>query len=310
MTLEEALKKAAYKVWDELEPIPKSPNYKIFEVREEALTTMLIKELYKASCNEISKVEMIPGSEETIKGYDFELVIGSKLKGKYIKLFVQGKRLYGKKTSDSYNAIDFEQTDTLIEYAKKNSGLAMYAFYNHLIDQEIKLQEHYNSATIFDKKSMGITISSAYSVKMLGTKRFSDYHFNGGKKMPPRIYSLRYFAHLFYFHKDLKRHLAVPFHELSYFTIEMAELINKLYRDIKAKSRLHFFFFFLPGFEKFFENSDEIIPVRKTNIKELVNDFKNRTSDIGKNNKNYRPEALIIIDTNDNTLTYLNNENE
>lgn len=301
MTLEQALKRAAYKIWDELEPIPKSNSYKIFEVREEALTTMAIKEIYRSSCAQIDRIEMISGSEESLRGYDFEIAIGSKTKNKYVRLFIQAKRLYGKKTKDSFDALDFTQTDRLINYSKNNLSLGMYAFYNHLIEKDNDLINHYNSTTPFDKKSMGVTISSAYSVKMLQKRKFSDYHFNDGCKINPRIYNLRYFAHLFYFYRANQRHIAVPFHELSYFTIEMAEMINKFYRRIRARQNTNFFFFFFSGMETLFNDGDDLIPIQNTNIEKLVSDFKERTSlQTNGTNSFYNPQVLIVIDTDEN----------
>ncbi|MFP9117040.1 DUF6615 family protein [Flavobacterium sp. RNTU_13] len=295
-TLEQALKNASYKVWDELEPIPNGTNYKIFEVREEALTTMAIKELYRSFCPKIEKAVMIPASEESLNGYDFELVIGSKSKSKYVRLFVQAKRLYGKKISSNYKAIDFSQTDALLKYSKDNEGLGTYAFYNHLLERDLNLYDHFNSATLFDKKTMGITICSAYSVKMLNSKKFHDYHFNGGIRISPKLYSLRHFPSLFYFHRETKKHMAVPLHELSYFTIEIAEKINQLYRRIKSqRDKLNFFFFFFPpDLENRFGGSDDLIPVLNQNIESLVASFRQRTI---KENDFYNPKALIIIDT-------------
>ena len=82
-TLEDTLKSAAYKVWDELEPIQSGTGFKIFEVREEALTTMALKEIIKSSCSQIENIQMISGTEESLKGYDFELAIGNKTTGRY-----------------------------------------------------------------------------------------------------------------------------------------------------------------------------------------------------------------------------------
>jgi hypothetical protein len=297
MILEEALKKAAYKVWDELEPIPLTPNYKVFEVREEALTTMLIKEIFRANCREIEKIEMISPQDETIKGYDFELAIGSKSKGKYVRLFIQAKTLKGKLINSNYNEIKFAQTDSLIQHSKSQSSLGVYAFFNHLTENDLTLNNHYNSATLFDKKSLGITIASAYSVKMLNSRKFCDFHFNNGYHLSPSLYSLRFFPHLFYFHKLSRSHLAIPFHELSYFTIELAETINRMYRKMQAQSRTHFFFFIFPGLEDFLNGDKDIIPIIETNIEKLVSDFKNRTIEINKTEGSYNPQFLLVINT-------------
>ena len=204
---------------------------------------------------------MIPGNEESLKGYDFEMAIGSKSKGKYVRLFIQAKRLYGKSINNSFDALDFSQTELLINYSKKESSLAMYAFYNHLLDSDLELINCYNSATPYDKKNLGITLASAYSVKKLQSKKFYDYHFNNERRIDPKLYSLRYYPQLFYFHKASRSHLAVTFHEISYFTIEIAEKINKVYRRLKRRGKTNFFLFFFPGIEDFLNGDKYIIPV-------------------------------------------------
>lgn len=300
MTLEETLKKAAFKVWDELEPIPQTSNYKVFEVREEALTTMAIKELFRSACPEIEKVLMIPGSEESIKGYDFELVIGSKSLGKYVRFFIQAKRLYGKKVESNYNDIDFDQTMKLLNYSKGEDSLAMYLFYNHLVENDCDLMNHFNSATPYDKKCLGITITSAYSVHRLKEKKFSVLHCNNGRRVNPSLYNLRHFTHLFYFHEASKRHIAVPFHELSYFKISLAETINQIYRNLKAQGKLKFFFFFFPGLDELLNGDEDIIPILETNQEVLISQFNQRVNGSNDLEKVYNPQALIIIETGEN----------
>lgn len=295
MNIEESLKRGAYKVWDELEPIRQNSNFKIFEVREEALTTMFLKELIRSNCSDIEKIEMTSPQEESISGSDFEIVIGSKLKGKFIRLFVQAKTLKGKHVRSNYNEIDYEQTDKLISYSRSESSLGVYAFFNHLIENDLTLINHYNSGTPYDKKSMGITITSAYTVKMLGSKKFTDFHFNSGIKINPSIYSLRFFPHLFYFHKDSKSHLSIPIHELSYLKIELAEKINRLYRLIKARSKSYFFFFFFPWMDELFNSDKNIIPIIESNIEKIISDFRMRVK--VNNIDYYKPQFLLIINT-------------
>jgi hypothetical protein len=296
MLLEDTLKRAAYKVWDELEPVSIGKGIKIFEVREEALTTMALKEIIRSSCAQIERIQMISGNEESIKGYDFELAAGSKTGGKYVRFFIQAKRLFGKEISSKYKSMHYPQTEVLINYSRNNSSLALYAFFNHLIADSFTLDNHYNSITPFDKKSMGITVASAYSIKMLKSNKFEDYHFNDGSRELAYSRSLRYFPHLFYFHKNTKKHLAVPFHELSFFTIKMAEEINKIYRRIKKSGKLNFFFFF-PFETEDMPEGDELIPILKTNTEELISQFKSRTDDHIKNNDIYNPQFLLIINT-------------
>ncbi|MDO8317234.1 MAG: hypothetical protein Q7T12_06910 [Flavobacterium sp.] len=297
MTLEDSLKRAAYKIWDELEPIAPNPKYHIHEIREEGLTSMALKELVRAQCPAIENIEMIGATKEKVAGYDFELAIGSKTQGKYVRMFIQGKTLKGKRISSSYKEIDFSQTEKLISYSRDKSSLGMYGFYNHLQESSLTLANHYNSATPFDMKSLGITIAAAYSIKMLQTKEFSKYHDNNGSRISPRLYALRHFTHLFYFHKHSNRHLSVPFHELSYFTIDFAEQINQMFRIFQSRNKTNFFFFFFPGLEKFFEG-DDLIPIMTTNSDYLVEDFYKRNESKAKNDF-YNPQALIIIDTDE-----------
>ena len=241
---------------------------------------------------------MIPPDLEKISGYDFELVIGSKQKGKFIRLFIQSKRLIGNKVNSNYTNLKFDQTDRLIAYSKNESSLGIYAFYNHLTENDGTLLNHYNSCTPFNKKNLGITLTSAYSVKMQNTKSFTKYHFNNGLRVNPIFYSLRHFPDLFYYHNGSKDHLAIPFHELCYFTIDMAEKINELYKKIKAKKKnVNFFFFFPPGIESFFEDDNDLIPIIETDIEKLKLEFKVRTQNENKENDFYNPKALIIIDT-------------
>lgn len=179
-------------------------------------------------------------------------------------------------------------------------SLGMYAFYNHLIEKDIDLINHYNSATIFDKQNLGITLASAYTIKRLKSKKFTDYHFNDGRRVNPKVYNLRYFSHLFYFHTPSRSHLAVPFHELSYFTIQLAQEINKQYRRLKAEGKMNFFFFFFPGLDNLLPDDNDIIPILDTNIEELVADFRNRSSLENNDNIIYRPQALVVLETEEN----------
>jgi hypothetical protein len=299
MTLEQALKKAAYKVWKELKPFPNNNDFHIAEVREEGLTSMALKKLRKSNCSHITKIIMIPPNEEKTAGYDFELAIGSKLQGKYFRLFIQSKRLYGYSVAEDYGSIKFNQTEDLIRYSRKESSLGMYAFYNHLIENDNKLIDYFNSCTPFDKRSIGITTCSAYSVKMLQSKKFHDYHFNNGHRVSPRIYSLRNFPHLFYFHKISSSHLAVPFHELSYLTIDLAQRINRLYKKIKAQSKTHLLLLFFPGIENLLDGEGDLIPIIKRNSEQLMKEFYERVFDDSIDKEIYNPRALIIIDTDE-----------
>lgn len=292
MTLEQVLKKAAYKVWDELEPINQKGKYKIFEVREEALTTMALKEIARSNCPSVDEMVMISGKDEFTKGYDFEIGIGSNKKGKYVRLFIQAKRLFGKNVTNSYKDIDFAQTDRLVKYAKSQESLAMYALYNHFLCNDSRLEDYYNSCTAFDRKSMGITLTSAYSISKLRSKKFAKYHYNFGRRIDPTIFSLRFFSHLFFFHQESHSHLAVPFHEIAYLTIELAEKINRLRRKIRSKANLKLLLLLLLSIN---DDEENVIPILKTNSNKLIEDFQKRNE--AANDADYNPRALIIINT-------------
>ncbi|MGN6400883.1 MAG: DUF6615 family protein [Flavisolibacter sp.] len=294
MNLEQAFKQASYKVWDELEPIA-STVHKIHPVREEALTSMALKVLANANCKAITKVEMISSDKEKTDGYDFELLIGHGKK--WIRLFIQSKRLYGNSTSDSYDAIKFDQVEKLINFSKKTVGIPTYAFYNHVTENDLVVCDYYNSITSFDRKSLGITLTSALTIKMLPTRKFADYHYNYGYHLIPRLQSVKSFEYLFYFYSEYRKHLSIPFHDLSYLTIDFAEEINKLYKKWQAKGYLPFFFFFFPGFEQLY-GDDELIPIiRNQGLEVLVSDFRLRASENTASDFGFNPQALMVVDT-------------
>jgi len=299
MNLEDILKKAAYKVWKEMPEVHRDNDFVIFDVREEALTTMALREIYKFKSGNIEKIKMISATAENLQGYDFELVIGSKARGKYIRMFIQAKRLFGQNTNGEYRSLHYDvkrkdnQTDILLSYAKKESSLAMYAFFNHLDEKNSVLKDYYNSSTEFNRKSLGITITSAYSIKITGSNKFKAYHSNNGIRVNQSLYSLRNFPDLFYHHNGTRNNLAVPFHEISYLTIDFAEIINKLYRRIRTNPlrRLNYYYYF-PPLDYFFDNGKDLIPILNTSVEELELDFLKREK-----NESYNPKALIILDT-------------
>lgn len=294
MTLEQTLKNAAYKVWDELTPHT-NPTHTIFSVREEGLTSMALKEISNSACPQIRTLEMISAKKETVRGYDFELAIGSNRKNRYIRFFIQAKKLLGNKIKDSYDEIDAAQTDLLIEYARKNQSLATFAFFNHLFENDLTLHDHFNSLTPFDKRAMGITLASAYSVKRHG-KKFAAHHDNGGMRFSPKIYSLRNFPHLFFFY-DHYKHLAIPFHELSYLTIDLAELVNKLYRQKQKKGTLPLLLLLFPSFDDLFGNNGDLVPIIETSAEKLREEFIVRSLEPGAYSEFYHPQALVIMET-------------
>lgn len=297
MNLEQALKQASYKVWNELEP-PFNSKHKIHLVREEALTSLALKEISKSNCPMIETIEMISSHEEKTSGYDFELAIGSKKN--WVRFFIQSKKLNGVTVKSSYKEIKFDQCDKLISYSRSNSSLATYAFYNHLAENNFILADYFNSVTPFDRESLGITITSAYSVKALKSRTFLDNHYNAGNKIPLSLCSLKFFEHLFFYYNEYQRHVSIPFHEISYLTVGLAEHINKLHKKKEKKNILPFFFLGFGG-DFLFGNDEDLIPIiRNTTAEQLASNFRNRAeSNLVNDEDNYNPQALIIINTNE-----------
>ena len=95
MKLEKALKKVSKKIWNELKPLD-TVNVNIHKAREEGLTTMGLTILAEAKCDNVLKIDMISAKQESLRGYDFEICIGSPQKRKFIRFFIQAKRLYGR----------------------------------------------------------------------------------------------------------------------------------------------------------------------------------------------------------------------
>jgi hypothetical protein len=294
MNLEQTFKQAAYKVWDELEPISNTQHV-IFPVREEALTTMALKAMVAANCTRIAKIEMISSDKEKTHGYDFELLIGGNKK--WIRFFIQSKRLYGYNITDNYDAIKFDQVNQIIQFSKDNIGIPTYAFYNHLEENDLTLNDHYNSVTPFDRKCLGITFTSALSIQMLKSRKFIDYHFNYGFHLPPSIRPLKSFEHLFYFYTHYRTHLSIPFHDIAYLTIDLAETMNKLYKKRQAKGTLPLFLFMWPGFENFYGDDDLIPIIRDKSLETLTSEFRRRAQENEASNYGYYPKALIAIQT-------------
>lgn len=300
MNLEETLRRASKKIWKELEPVSYTQHL-IHNVREEALTSMALKELAKSNCSFIDKIEMISSDVEKQTGYDFELAIGSKKRREYIRLFIQSKRLYGNNCNSSYNALKPTQALQLIDFSRDKKSFPLYAFYNHLTENDDVLKDYYNSITQFDRRCLGFTITSAYTVKEKKCNKFNDYHFNSGRNLTPYVYSYNhFFRHLFFFYSDYTKHLSIPFHDLSYLTLDLAKKINAKHKELQKKNTLPFFFFFFPGFENLMGGDEDIIPIlRHTTVDDLVTSFRSRTLEGGADQDSFNPKALVIIDTDE-----------
>jgi hypothetical protein len=291
MNLEKTLQKVSKKIWNELKPVNDS-NINIHSVREEALSSMGLKILAKSKCKNVLRIEMISANEESIRGYDYEICIGSSKKRKFIRFFIQAKRLYGNKLNSRYMAYDTKQSKVLEDYSKKYKGIPLYSLYNHLDVSESELLRYYNSITPFNKKHLGVTLTTTSKLK--GGNQFNSIHDNkilGYFRVP----FYRYHPSDLEFYEDNVQ-VGVPLHELANFSIEKAEKFNKKFRENNAKNKLSFFFFFFDD-ELINGNDDELIPILNMSEKELISDFRKRVEI--NNNEEYNPQALIILEQED-----------
>lgn len=291
MKLSTALKKASTKVWSELTPIS-NLSHKIYEIREEGLTSMALKELSFSKCKNIQVIEMISAKRESIDGYDFQISLGNDKNAEYITFYIQAKRLSGSSLSSKYAAIDKDQVKNLIAYSCRR-GVPSYAFFNHLMEPPRTLRSYYNSITSFNKKYLGITLASAHAVRLANDYSFLTYHQGSGPNLPRKVYSPSNLANLFGYFKN-QMNIAVPFHELAYMNVKLAKAFNKRYKENSRRSTLPFFFFNL-GFEDFFFDNEDLIPIVSTTSQRIIAEFSSPSGNI--RNDIFSPQALIIINT-------------
>lgn len=289
MDLESALKLVSEKVWNELEPV-NGFDINIHEVREEGLSSMALKTLAKTNCKNVLKIDMIGATAESERGYDFEICIGNSKKKKFVRYFIQAKRLYGHKLNSSYGAYNSLQTATLETYSKKNKGIPLYALFNHLTVPDSTLIKYYNSVSDFKREYMGITVGT--STKLKAVTKFDEVH----TSMYENYYRnpfYRYHPNDIKFYED-RVQAGIPFHDLARFSIDEIETINKKYKENKKKNLLPFFFFFFAD-ELAGNDGEELYPILKMDKEELHSDFLRRSNNDNKV-EGYNPKALLILE--------------
>lgn len=288
MKLEKALKKVSKKVWNELKPV-NGVNINIHNTREEGLSSMGLRILAESKCENILRIEMINSSQESLSGYDYEICIGSPQKRKFIRFFIQAKRLYGNKLNSTYKAYSRNQTEILEAYSKQYKGIPLYSLYNHLDVPESELLRYYNAVGVFNKKHLGVTLAT--TTKLKTSARFNSIH-DSGILNYYRLPFYRYHPLDLDFYED-NIQVGVPLHELANFTIEKAEDFNKKHQRKKGKNILPFFFFFFDS--ELLGDDDELIPILDMNEEQLVKDFRER-AELNIRDEGYSPKALIILE--------------
>lgn len=291
MDLEKTLNLASSKIWKELEPVFKQ-NVKLYNIREEALTTMALKEIARANCSKILRMEMIPPQDETIRGYDFEICIGNAKKRKFVRFFIQAKKLNGINLNSSYSTFDQKQNIKLEAYSKMYKSIPLYALFNYLENSDAEISPFYNSHSKFSKESLGITLCTTTKLKIPRKKKFKDIH----NTIVPNYHRTPYYRYHplnLDFYEDALQ-CGVPFSELAYFDIKRAEEFNLRYNKLKFKNSLGFFFFFFD--QNFFDDGENLVPILNKDEDELINDFHMRYEK-GRNVDDFafRSRAILII---------------
>jgi hypothetical protein len=310
MELVDAFKMASYKAWDEMEPV--SGFSRITQVREDGLTPLILKELARSGCSAIVDIIESPKhgkQSEKFLGYDFEIWIGTKTRK--IRYIIQAKSQRNQYHLDSKYEIDTEQLVRLERYAlvqRDYKAIPLYCYYKHLQEDDKTLNNYYNSHTVYDKKALGITVSSSLKVKSYNEISFHELHrFQYDiKNWFPNI--LKYPS---FFHYNEAMAATVPFHELALFTISQIDAMNKRYHEIREKLRslgVFPFFFFYPY--SLFSNDGEkenLIPVHNITREEIISyafGIGGKEVEVLSNRKeplvptkNFEGRALIIIET-------------
>lgn len=300
MNLEDALKVAAHKVWDELEPLPVATGVRVFQEHEAALTTMALKALWRTNCPEVVGVVMTPPAREVLEGHDFILCVGDEPSRTWIRYFVQAKKLTTPNAYGRYT-VDAQQCDDLRDYALSQfrlgqPGIPMYALYNHLTDSQAHIRPYYQYSSVFDPRDLGITVTSILTMtSALGTTpnpTFDQLHSGD---------VLRHANPFFFFSPmvDAMFHAAndagsgIPFHALADFSIEWAQWINQQYRAGRFRRKLPFFFFGLP---QFMDGDGDPIPILKDySPARLIEDFQVQSRPSGPEKSAFSPVAIVII---------------
>jgi hypothetical protein len=296
VNLKESLKIASEKVWAEMAPV--SSRFFINQVREDGLTSMILKVLARAKCVEILNIIESPKQgkmSEKYLGYDFDLWIGTN--NKYVRYIIQAKSQRGGYSLNSNYKIDGTQLARLERFAIKQEkiGVPLFSFYKHLQVADNEIAKFYNSNEPFLKELMGITLSSTTKVKKFDSISFKDLHaFH--EKIDQWIPLFERNVEDIKFYNELLN-ATVPWHELGNFKISTVEKVNKAFKKIKKLGQLNLLLL-LPSF---FDFGGELIPIHKMTPAQIISYcFKQNFEDDLKTYEpiqdNFQGKALVIID--------------
>jgi len=284
MRLSKALNKAAKKVWDELRPAQTTIPNRIHLPREEALTSLMHRELAESGCPDVKKVWMFGSEEEHAEGFDFEIWVGNE-NNKWLQFLVQAKKLKGHEVGSFYE-IDQAQLATIFNFHRPNeNAIPLYALYNH-ISGNSDLSPYHISLNGFKKSNLGVTLIKPGVMNGIPRKNFRNVHASPGGHtdfgLKKNDLAVKKIEDLFDWCDA-----AFPLHELANIDIEV---LDNYYQKPQVTNPLiaanHYFFFFWGG-------NSEHNPVQKgKSIDSIFKGFKKRK--IGYN-KELNVQALVII---------------
>lgn len=170
---------------------------------EEAITNLLLLDLFEQG-SRVFHFKQTSRPEESISGVDFELWIGSRIKG-WLRFAIQAKKIDVKTKTGRYSSLKHEtpsgeqQIDLLENYARVNCAAPLYCLYNHTADATEP--DHWHCCTEpADLKELGCTVTPSRNISKAidewGGRNFTSIHKNEGSLplkcllCPKRIWDL------------------------------------------------------------------------------------------------------------------------
>ncbi|GGH65883.1 DUF6615 family protein [Phaeocystidibacter marisrubri] len=286
------LKKAASEVYHSMRVVSSRNEQPIAQLREEALTSILLKVLVEEACN-YTDVELACRNlnvNESKTGVDIELWLGNDDE-KYLRFFIQAKS-YQNSTDglSSYPHVTAAQCEQLIDFAREKKAIPLYVFYQH-IEDPISFKDCNLIDDLSNLSESGVILRSAFDVKALIHKeslpfdsliqKSGDFNFEGASA-EIILNSLR------------DSDLGFPFllKSLAKINPDRAEDVNERLKEINFRSNLGLFLLLFPGFM----DDGKKVPihkVKKEKILMLSSEYKEVKHLVIINNHNFRYDNRI-----------------
>lgn len=152
---------------------------------EEAITNLLLLDLFEQG-SRVFHFKQTSRPEESMSGVDFELWIGSRIKG-WLRFAIQAKKIDVKTKTGRYSSLAYKpensnrkQIDLLEDYARVKHAAPLYCLYNHTADAK---REHWHCCTEpADLEELGCTVTPSINIRNAinerGTRKFDNIHKN------------------------------------------------------------------------------------------------------------------------------------